>query len=409
MSLGRFRIGGAALLLMASAATAATAAAEPVELKVWHSYTGTERKGFESSIAAFESSATSDFTIATSFVPYDALVDKLGAALPRGHGPDVFVFAHDRVGGWAEGRLVEPIELFVDEAMLDRHTTPCVFALAYGDSLYGLPLAFKAQALFVRTDMIETPPRDFESLLALAKKHTNADTGHFGFVYPNADLFFHTPLLFSLGGALYGDDPKSPAVVNDGLIASLALAHRLKAIEGILPDDPTPVVATSMFSEGRTPIAQSGPWFRGEIDEGVPYTVVPIPAYPGGQPSSGFSTCEGLMMSRYTKHKRRAFELMRFITTTIEGAKPRMTTGRQTVTLDEAWQVVLPTLPESEQAIFTAFKTAFSQSTPSPSDPTMNAVWTPMNAALYKTLHRGMAPKDAAEQAQKRIDKALRK
>ena len=39
----------------------------------------------------------------------------------------------------------------------------------------------------------------------------------------------------------------------------------------------------------------------------------------------------------------------------------------------------------------------------------MTAVWTPMNAALYKSIHKAMDPTAAAEQAQKRIDKALRK
>lgn len=64
-------------------------------------------------------------------------------------------------------------------------------------------------------------------------------------------------------------------------------------------------------------------------------------------------------------------------------------------------------MPEAEQKIFRAFRDAFEDAVPSPSSPAMAAVWTPMNAALYKTLHQGMAPKDAAAEAQKRIDDAL--
>jgi maltose-binding protein MalE len=84
-----------------------------------------------------------------------------------------------------------------------------------------------------------------------------------------------------------------------------------------------------------------------------------------------------------------------------------MVTGGQPVTLNEAWTTVLKELPEKEQSTFQAFKDAFEDSVPSPSNPEMAAVWTPMNAALYKTIHQDMPPKDAAAEAQRRIDKAL--
>lgn len=388
---------------------AGPAAAEPVTIKLWHSYTGAERTGLEQALEAFAATSPG-FTVAPSFVPNDALVDKLTAAIPRGHGPDVFIFAHDRVGGWAEGHLIEPIELLVDEPMLDRHVTACVFALAYGDSLYGLPLAFKALALFVRTDQLKAAPKTFEELLAAARAATDKSAGRYGLVYPNADLFFHTPLLFSLGGRIYaGGDEASPNVVNDGVVRSLAMAHRLATVEGVIPDDPSTVLSSAMFVDGRTPLVISGPWFRSQIDEGVPYTVAPIPAFEGGEQAAGFSTCEGVLMSRRSAHKKEGFRLMRFLTTEAEGVRPRMIAGQQTVSLLSAWETDLPMLPERERAIYAAFREAFERSKPTPSHPSMNAVWTPMNAALYKTIHRGMAPADAAREAQERIEKALRK
>ncbi|MBI2376862.1 MAG: extracellular solute-binding protein [Deltaproteobacteria bacterium] len=369
-------------------------------LVLWHSYTRAEREALESALAGYPD------RVEASFVPFSALVDKLTAAIPRGHGPDVFIFAHDRIGGWAEGHLVEPIELLVDEPMLDEQLTPCVFALAYGDSLYGLPLAFKSLALFVRTDQIPEPPKDFESLLTIAKSRTDRTKGTYGFVYPNADLFFHTPLLYSLGGSIYSDDsPSRPKLEN--LAPSLALAKRLAIDEGVLPDDPSPPMASSMFSEGRTGMVISGPWFMGEIDPGVPYTVTPVPAFPGGKPASGFSTCEGVMMSRYSKQKREAYALMRFLSGDLKTAEIRMRKGGQTVTLSRAWETVLPTLSTAERAKLEAFRTSFAESITTPSHPSMNAAWTPLNAALYKVIHRGMDPAAAEAEAQSRIDKAL--
>lgn len=399
-------------LLAALIAQASVREAAQLEVTLWHSYNGPERDALEAVVRAFEATSPG-FRVAPSMVPYDALADKLTAAIPRGHGPDVFIFAHDRIGGWAEGGQIEPIELLVDEAMLDAHETDCVFALAYGDALYGLPLAHKALALYVRTDLAPEPPEDFASLLALAKKHTDAAKARYGLVYGNIDFFYHTPILFSLGGVVFeGADPRrgiagKVAVRNDGMKRSLAMAHRLAKTEGLIPDDPTQVTASAMFAEGRTPMLISGPWFRSQIDRAVPYTVVPIPAFEGGARASGFSTCEAVLMSKRTKHPKEAFRFLSFLANDPTSAELRMRAGGQPVTLRSAWETVLPTLDAKEQRIFSAFRDAFASSVPSPSNPEMAAVWTPMNAALYKTIHQGMDPSQALAEAQERISRAL--
>jgi maltose-binding protein MalE len=38
----------------------------------------------------------------------------------------------------------------------------------------------------------------------------------------------------------------------------------------------------------------------------------------------------------------------------------------------------------------------------------MAAVWTPMNGALYNAIHQAADPAEAAKEAQRRIDVALR-
>ena len=53
-------------------------------------------------------------------VPYDAFADKLTSAIPRGNGPDLFIYPHDRIGDWADAGMIEPIEFWVDDARADR-------------------------------------------------------------------------------------------------------------------------------------------------------------------------------------------------------------------------------------------------------------------------------------------------
>src|SRR5256885_2388159 len=103
-------LGVAALAL----ATLAAAHAGAAEIVVWHAYRAGEKAALEKVAAAYNASHPST-KVSTLAVPYDAFADKISAAVPRGKGPDVFIYAQDRLGGWIEaGNPREPIAFFLD-------------------------------------------------------------------------------------------------------------------------------------------------------------------------------------------------------------------------------------------------------------------------------------------------------
>jgi arabinogalactan oligomer/maltooligosaccharide transport system substrate-binding protein len=94
---------------------AAPAAQSATELVVWHAYRGDEKAAFEKVVGMYNAKQK-DVAVKTLAVPYDAYADKITASVPRGKGPDVFIFAQDRLGGWVEaGQTIEPIDFFVDD------------------------------------------------------------------------------------------------------------------------------------------------------------------------------------------------------------------------------------------------------------------------------------------------------
>src|SRR5437016_1905216 len=82
----------------------ADAAAGQTELVVWHSYRAAEKAAIEKVAAAFNASHPGT-RVTTLAVPYDAFADKISAAVPRGKGPDIFIYAQDRLGGWIEAAI----------------------------------------------------------------------------------------------------------------------------------------------------------------------------------------------------------------------------------------------------------------------------------------------------------------
>src|SRR5512139_2311359 len=126
------------------AALAAPALAQK-EVVVWHAYRAEEKAALEKVVAAYNAgNAAKGVKVTTLAVPYDAFADKISAAVPRGKGPDVFIYAQDRMGGWIEGgNTVEPIDFFVDDALKARYLPTAIQALTYRGSLWGLPLNYK--------------------------------------------------------------------------------------------------------------------------------------------------------------------------------------------------------------------------------------------------------------------------
>src|SRR5512139_1545058 len=133
------------LAVLALAAVAAlclplAAAAQGAPLVVWHAYRGGERAAFEKVIAAYNARPGTRVKVEPLAVPWDALPDKISAAVPRGKGPDVFIYPQDRLGGWIEaGNTVEPLDFFLDEAVKGRFIPTTLQAMTYRGTVYGLP------------------------------------------------------------------------------------------------------------------------------------------------------------------------------------------------------------------------------------------------------------------------------
>src|SRR5687767_12672842 len=92
------------LLLLAGALAGLSLAPSIADAKttitLWHAYRGKEKQALEQVAATFNKKQ-GEIEVTLVPIPYDAFPDKVTAAVPRGKGPDLFIFAQDRVGDWA--------------------------------------------------------------------------------------------------------------------------------------------------------------------------------------------------------------------------------------------------------------------------------------------------------------------
>ena len=372
-------------LLLLVAALVACGQPRDREIVLWHSYTGAERAALEVTAQAWNADHPTTPLVLVA-VPHDAFADKISSAIPRGNGPDLFVYAQDRMGDWADAGVIEPIEFWVDDARADRFGDRALGLMSYRSSLWGLPLALKSLALFYRSDLVATPPASTVELVALAPKMRARDG--FALAYANIDLYGHAPWLHGFGGRVL-DDAGAPAIASPEAARALEFARSLIEQHVAPADAQNPLVA-SLFNEGKAATVIQGPWFIQDIAPGVPWHVAPLPVIsPVGRPAAPCLGAEGILMSTRARDKDAAFAVMDALTS--DAAAIVRAKARQVVANVRAYDD-----PDvARDPVVAAFRAQLAHTVPMSNEPAMREVWTPYRTAIEQVLS-GRA--DAASQ-----------
>ena len=168
------------------------------ELVLWHAYRGAEAEALTKTISAFAEENPSIPVRAVS-IPYDAFANKLRVSVPRGNGPDVFIFAHDQIGDWAKANLIEPMDTWATASLLERFFDQTLNAFVFDGALYALPLAFKTLALFYNRELVDAPARTTDELIQQCSDIRRKNPSHWGLGYEVDSLYFHAPWLHGFG------------------------------------------------------------------------------------------------------------------------------------------------------------------------------------------------------------------
>ena len=377
-------------------------------LTVWHAYRGDEKDAFEKVVKSYEA-RNKGTKVEVLAIPYDAYADKISAAVPRGKGPDVFIYAQDRLGGWIEsGKTVEPIDFFLDKATQAQFLPGMLDAMTYKGSVYGLPINYKMITLIYNKALVKAPPKTSTDLVNLAKSLTQAGSGRYGLAYWYTNFYFHAALMNAFGGRVF--DANGKLVLNS--------PQNIKAIEqmmqwykkdAILPPEPSEALVASLFNEGKAAMVFNGPWFVGEISPKVDFGLAPLPVIDaaGKKPMKPWVTIEGAYVSAASKQKDKAYDFAKYLTSEEAGLILALE-GRQLHTN----KGIYGDKRVAGDRVLKAFHDQLANAEPMPNRAEMTMVWSPATTAMNKITKGSATPqaalKEAATNIQKGID-ALRK
>jgi len=363
----------------------------PPPLKLWHAYRGGEEQAIEAAVKLFTEQTGVQVEILS--VPYDAFSSKLTSAIPHGAGPDVFIFAHERLRQFHRLTIIAPSTGRIDRS---KYIPSTVAALEVDGELYGYPLSLKTLALFLNTELVTEAPTTTAEWLTTLEATTDASKTRFGLAYAAGDFYLHAPFVSGFGAKLF-DETGRASFDTPGMVKSLAFVKSLQD-RGFMPREVSGALVKSLFNEGRAAMVISGPWFTGEIDPKIDYRIVPLPTVSEtGLPLMPWLGVEAALVSARTKQAEQAQALAQFLSLG-RATSLRVNPGRQIPAELAAYE-----LPEvREDRVISAFKDVAERALPTPNTLEMAKVWEPMKLALRGVLQGEVTPEDAGALAERR-------
>lgn len=362
----------------------------PEVVSLWHSYRGAERDAIDAIVQQFN--AANDVQIEALAVPSKAYRSRLTSAIPRGNGPDLFINAHEVVGEWSNGHLLAPA-VFPESLRPEAFAASSVDALRFKDQVWGIPLAVKSVALFYNRALSPEAPGTMAELLATKPGLVLA--------YESGEFYHHASFLHAYEGRALTDDGR-PALHTDGVAASMAYAATL-AEQGRVPGECDGAMVATLFNQGEVPFVFNGPWFLGEIKEGLDYGVANLPTL-NGTSLQPFLTVESLYRAANGTASNAALLAVTEALAGKDGSIVRATRGRQAL----AHKAARAHPSVADDPVLAAFSAQADAAVPMPNRPEMGVVWEPASRALRTVLRGAMSPNDALERAQREAESFLR-
>nr|WP_275975748.1 maltose/maltodextrin ABC transporter substrate-binding protein MalE [Geothrix terrae] len=385
-----------ATLLVAGALTVAQAA-EKGKLLVWingdKGYNGLQKVGDE-------------FTKKTGVKvvvehPEDA-PGKFQAAAEEGKGPDIWIWAHDRVGEWADSGVINAVT--PGKKIKDQIDEKAWQAFTIKGKVWAYPVAIEAVSLIYNKNLIKTPPKTFEEIFALDKKF--AAQGKKAILWDYTNTYFTMPMLAANGGYAFkmnADgtyDQKDTGVNNAGAVIGAELLTKMVK-EGVMPKGATYADMEAQMAQGKLAMMISGPWAWDNLKKAkINFGVAKLPSV-AGKPAKPFVGYMGAMITKAASSAGNVDIAREFIENNMLTLK-----GLETINADVAIGAPANKAAYAKMKNDPFIQVSMASATDGvvmPNNPRMGRFWAAMVSALNNMTEGRQTPKEALDAAAKRI------
>ncbi|WP_026870153.1 ABC transporter substrate-binding protein [Inquilinus limosus] len=413
MNLRSMRLGPSPLtsflgILALAAGLAGPALAETTEIRFFIPGASDEvsQKTLPAFIADFEAK-NPDIKVKVEGVGWDEAFQKLSTDFIAGRAADVVYIGTRNVAEFSMMGAIQPVDGLVDAATLARIPETLRAAAQFGGKQMAVPMAFSTQALYYRTDLIPTPPKTWDELVATAKAVMEKNPGMYGYATSAAA---HVTLVSQFLNFVYQNGGEAFDSSGETKLNSPEAVGALQFYVDLFQKDkivPNPLELNReqhppLFAQGKIAMMVSGPWGRSIMgldpdNKTAPYAVAPLPC---GKVCKGEQVSDSLAISAKSQHPEAAGKFVAYLLQPDVHAKWDDQRG------------LVPLLAEEEQ--LDTFKTPFWQTFITMkangfAQPTPKA-WQPFEKILVEAVQSAIlgkaTPQEALDAAAEKIRKA---
>ncbi|QOR40067.1 maltose/maltodextrin ABC transporter substrate-binding protein MalE [Billgrantia diversa] len=341
---------------------------------------------------------TDDTGIAVEVVNPDNLTDRYQQAAGSGQGPDIVIWAHDRIGEWAQSGLLAPISPGDD--FRERYFEFTWDATLWNGEHYGYPISVEALGLIYNKALVETPPQSFAELAALDAEL--AGQGKKAILFDYSEPYYGWTLLAANGGYPFrqteaGFDVDDIGVNNAGAIQGAELLVELIERD-VLPRGTDYSIMDTRFNRGEVATMISGPWAWSNLERsGIDYGVALLPKV-GDERAKPMFGVKAAMINTASPNDFLAVEFLENYLLSEEG----MRTFNGDGTLGAVAHIDYQQELESDPNIAATLENA-ELGMPMPNIPEMGAFWAAMEPALQNIGSGRQSPREALDAAARRM------
>ena len=332
------------------------------------------------------------------------ITDSFPTAAQAGKGPDIVIWAHDKVGEWADAGLISPIE--VTSETKQKYFPQAWEAVTHKERLWGFPVGMETVTLIYNKKLLSgAPPKCICDLAALNTKIKQEHPGVSCILWDYKSAYYSWGILASAGAYIYakndgGYDLGDVGVANPGAIEGLSKILELVQ-SGILPKSVSYSAAEDQMSQGKLAMMISGPWaWANLMKTGIDFGVAPVPGC-DEKPAKPFVGVSAAYVNRASSNQDIAKEFIEDFLISEEGLKA----------MNDAKPIGIPSLMslakqlEQENPLLKEMEICVEQGQVMPNIPEMGRFWSAVGSALQLATNGQAQPKAALQEAAENMRK----
>jgi len=324
---------------------------------------------------------------------------KFQQAASAGKGPDIFIYAHDRIGEWIAGGLIHAVT--PSRAIVDDIDPLAWKGFTYRGRLWGYPYAIEAITLVHNKALVPVAPQTFDEVFALDTQL--AREGRHAILWDYTNNYFTWPLLAAGGGYAFKPRPdgtwdaRDTGVNSPGALAGAELLERMFR-QGLMPVGSGYPEMEAAMAQGRVAMMINGPWSWVNLKRvGIDFGVARIPRV-AGKAAAPYVGIKGMVINRATPMRELAVEFIEQHVLQLDGLRA----------IDRAETIGAPASRRyfaelSSDPRIQGIMDSAKDGVPTPSIPEMGRFWAAMKSSLTTLSEGRQTARQAMDAAARRI------